>query len=279
MRAPVIGAGILLGVAATALSAPAAFAQPVEDHPAESPEIHIIADGSPQAGESIEVAVRCAGDIGLPTSPVLQIGELHEVDAPADLPTFVAPATIEPDTEPGDHQLTSSCDGEPLSWSFTVYPADSGHLTGPEYPVAGDAIGIVVHCFDRVGRPQSPVVTVGELQRVEPENGAPTYATTGTVHNGTAPGGYPLSFSCDGRTIDIGLTVYAAGAGADGKSQPEAGGQVTRRPIGAPETGAATAIGDDLSGGRAGVVFGAMALGGAIGVGIGTLAVRRKAQR
>lgn len=140
MRARTIGTGVLFGLATAMLSAPVALAAPVP-HPVTTQsaggEVFIIADGSPQAGEDIEVAVRCWGEVGTPESPVLQIGELSEVDSPADIPTYVAPATIDPDTAAGDYPLTAPCDGDTLSNTITVYPSgadddggDQGNGTG-----------------------------------------------------------------------------------------------------------------------------------------------------
>jgi len=83
MRTRTIGSGILLGLAAT-LCAPAALAAPttapttestqVTTAPTEGAEVFITADGSPQAGEDIQVIVRCPGEVGQPESPVLEIG-------------------------------------------------------------------------------------------------------------------------------------------------------------------------------------------------------------
>lgn len=129
MRARTIGSGVLIGLALTAsatLSAPSALATQ------DSAEVFITADGSPQAGENIEVVVRCYGEVGQPESPVLVIGELQEVESPADIPTYVAPATIDADAEPGDYPLTATCDGETLSWPLTVYPADENPGERPD---------------------------------------------------------------------------------------------------------------------------------------------------
>ena len=130
MRARIIGSGILLGLATAGLAAPAALATP-----GEGAEVFIAADGSPQAGEHIEVFVRCYGQVGQPESPVLTIGELQEIDSPADIPTYRAPATINADTTPGDYQVTATCDGETLTWTFTVMPAAGQNDPGDDQQV------------------------------------------------------------------------------------------------------------------------------------------------
>lgn len=84
----------------------------------------IAGDGRPQPGDAIGVVVRCAGEVGQPSSPVLDIGELHPVESPDDVPVYVADATIDADTAPGDYPLTAPCFAEVLSTTFTVYPSD-----------------------------------------------------------------------------------------------------------------------------------------------------------
>ncbi len=137
MRAHNTGTGILLGLATVALTAPAALAESTAESPSSTTaapsttapptagEVFITADGSPQAGEDIEVVVRCHGKVGAPKSLVLKIGQLREVETPADIPTYVAPATIKPRTPPGDYPLTAPCDGDTLRTTFTVYPSGS----------------------------------------------------------------------------------------------------------------------------------------------------------
>ena len=149
MRAHSIGTGILLGLAAAALTGPAALAESTAEPPSPSAappsagQVFITADGSPQAGEDIEVVVRCHGKVGQPKSPVLEIGQLSEVDTPADIPTYVAPATIEPGTAAGDYPLTAPCEGDTLRTTFTVYPSDSDGAQG-DGTGAGDGRQVTV---------------------------------------------------------------------------------------------------------------------------------------
>lgn len=101
----------------------------------------------------------------------------------------------------------------------------------------------------------------------------PTYSTTGTVKNDTAPGGYPLTFTCDGTTVNSTLTVYQAG------TRTKAAGQVTHKPSAtpagtardtsvapptdtsiAPEISTAVASRDDSTGSRTGLMLGAAGL-------------------
>ncbi len=137
MRAHNTGTGILLGLATVALTAPAALAESTAEPPSSTTappsataprsggEVFITADGSPQPGEDIEVVVRCHGEVEAPKSPVLKIEQLRKVETPANIPTYVAPATIKPRTAPGDYPLTAPCDGDTLRTTFTVYPSDS----------------------------------------------------------------------------------------------------------------------------------------------------------
>lgn len=139
MRAHAIGTGVLFGLATAMLSAPVALAAPVPHlmTATSGAEVFITADGSPQAGEDIEVVVRCQGEVGAPASPVLHIGELDRIDAPADTPTYVAPATIDADAAPGNYPLTALCDGDTLSNTITIVASGADNDEGDK----GDATG------------------------------------------------------------------------------------------------------------------------------------------
>lgn len=95
--------------------------------PSGEPSIHIAADGSPQAGESIDIFIRCAAEVGHPSSPVLWIdGRLFETETPDDLPLYQIYARIKPGTSPGAYPVTATCGDETLTWTFRVYPDDGG---------------------------------------------------------------------------------------------------------------------------------------------------------
>lgn len=257
MRTRTIGSAVVLGLAAAALSTPAALAATsgstqVTAMTPDGAEVFIAADGSPQAGEDIEVFVRCAGEVGQPESPVLEIGELQEVESPADIPTYRAPATIHADTEPGDYPVTAPCDGETLSFTFTVNPPDSPyppetpsiHIAADGSPQPGEGIEVFVRCAGEVGQPESPVLDVGDLQEVQTPGELPTYRAPATIHADAEPGDYPVTATCDGETLSWPMTVYPGPErddepGAAPGDDPGKPGdrQVTRTPRGAPDTG------------------------------------------
>lgn len=83
-------------------------------------DAYIIADGSPQPGEDIEVTVRCWGGFFTPQSPVLQVGTLYRVPMPDEVPVYRGPARINADAQPGDHPLTVVCDGVQIRATFKV---------------------------------------------------------------------------------------------------------------------------------------------------------------
>lgn len=83
-------------------------------------DAYIIADGTPQPGEDIEVTVRCWGGFFTPQSPVLQVGALYRVPTPDEVPVYRGPARINADAQPGDHPLTVVCDGVLVRATFKV---------------------------------------------------------------------------------------------------------------------------------------------------------------
>ena len=282
MRTRTIGSGILLGLAAT-LCAPAALAAPttkpttestqVTTAPPEGAEVFITADGSPQPGEDIQVVVRCPGEVGQPESPVLEIGDLQEVDSPSGIPTYSAPATINAGTEPGEYPLTATCDGETLSNTFTVQQPDSPypppepsiHIAADGSPQPGEPIEVFVRCDGEVGNPESPVLEIGDLEEVDTPAGIRTYRAPATIDADTEPGDHAVTATCDGETLSWTFTVYPGDSqGDDPKGddprKPDHR-QVTRTPRGAPDTGA----GADAD--HAALIFGAAGLAGLGGLG------------
>ncbi|MGH4026347.1 MAG: hypothetical protein ACRDRV_17370 [Pseudonocardiaceae bacterium] len=294
MRTRTIGSGILLGLAAATLWAPAALAAPTTEStestesaqvtaaPPDGAEVFITADGSPQAGENIEVVVRCPGEVGQPESPVLEIGDLQEVDSPSGIPTYSAPATINADTEPGEYPLTATCDGETLSNTFTVQQPDSPypppepsiHIAADGSPQPGEPVEVFVRCDGEVGNPDSPVLEIGDLQEVDTPAGIRTYRAPATIDADTEPGAYAVTATCDGETLSWTFTVYPGdpkdGDPKDGDRDKADHRQVTRTPHGAPETGA----GPEAD--HAALLFGAAGLAGLAGLGgLGAVVARR----
>lgn len=110
---------------------------PTSPYPPPSPEIFITGDGRPQPGDEIGVVVRCPFEPRQAKSPVLTIGEYEQVESPSAMNTYVAPATIDPATDPGDYPVTAWCGrGAHLTWTFTVYPADPAGDDGESAPPA-----------------------------------------------------------------------------------------------------------------------------------------------
>lgn len=84
-------------------------------------DLYIIGDGSPQAGEDIEVTVRCRGGFFTPQSPILQVGSLYRVSTPDEVPVYRGPARINANVDPGEYPLTVVCDDETIRATFKVY--------------------------------------------------------------------------------------------------------------------------------------------------------------
>ena len=178
MRTPTIGTLTLFGLAAALVTAPVTLADtstpdpvtttdPTSSYPPPSPEIYISGDGRPQPGDEISVVIRCPFTPRDPSSPVLEIGELQQVESPAGIDTYVAPATIDPAAEPGDYPVTSWCgkaSGSELEWIFRVYPADSGSddATAPAEPSTAEPV---------TGRPSAESGQVATIPKGAPETG------------------------------------------------------------------------------------------------------------
>lgn len=84
-------------------------------------DVYIIADGSPRAGDDIEVTMRCWGGFFTPQSPVLQVGSLYRVRTPDEVPVYRGPARIDAGTAPGEYPLTAVCDGATIRATFKVF--------------------------------------------------------------------------------------------------------------------------------------------------------------
>ncbi|RRO17953.1 hypothetical protein EIL87_06695 [Saccharopolyspora rhizosphaerae] len=153
MRTPTTGTLVLLGLVATLATAPVALAattepappeptseepttEPTSPYPPPSPSMHIMGDGRPQPGDEIGVAVHCPVEPRKATSPVLTIGEYERRDHPSGMDVWVAPATIDLHTVPGDYPVRAWCEREHLKWTFRVFPADSAGDDGEAAPPA-----------------------------------------------------------------------------------------------------------------------------------------------
>ncbi|CAM03690.1 hypothetical protein A8924_4809 [Saccharopolyspora erythraea NRRL 2338] len=142
---------------------------------------------------------------------------------------------------------------EPTIETTSPYPPPSPqiHITADGRPQPGDDIGVVVRCpYGAPGGAQSPVLEIGEFEKVDTPAGIDTYVAPATIGSGTEPGDYPLSAGCGKNGLRTTFTVYPAdddGSGdipapvpgadddvsEDGTEPP----QVARTPKGAPETG------------------------------------------
>ncbi len=228
-----------------------------------APSLAIAGDGRPQPGDGIDVVVRCDGEVGPPASPVLDIGPLREVESPDSLPVHVAQATIRRDTEPGEHPLSSTCAGEDLGIGFTVYPADEQtaevSLTlQPTTVRPGDQVTATAECEESdTATLTSRVLRTVELIR-DPDGHQPWAVRGATTVDGDAdPGTYEVRLQCGSLRATASLTVLSDGP------------QVTRTPVGAPETGVPDAQRP------AGALLAGAALAGASGVAASGVALRR----
>lgn len=182
MRTPTFSTLALLGLTAALAAAPVALAEtsatetvstePTTTEPSEpgypppSPFIHITGDGRPQPGDDIGVVVGCPFAPREAHSPVLDIGAYEQVETPSGINTYVAPATIDPKTVPGDYPVTAWCGrGQHLKWTFTVYPADASD-DGDEATAPSGSGGAEPRQVTRI--PKGAPETGGGPESVEP---------------------------------------------------------------------------------------------------------------
>ncbi|WP_326568314.1 hypothetical protein VSH64_42200 [Amycolatopsis rhabdoformis] len=115
----------------------------------------------------------------------------------------------------------------------------------------------------------SSVITFGKLEAVgteQPLETATVYQTLADVNKDAKPGTYTVTFLCGKLKVSQGFKVLPAkDAATPTKPQPTQPKQVSKVPVGAPQTGGTDGPVDDSAGtfAVAGGAMGVLALGGA----------------
>lgn len=245
MRAHVIGAGLLLGLAGTALGGPVALA---DTDPSNETAPFLAAPGeSLVPGQELHIQGYCSDPAAGPlTSDALtDITVLH--DPESGPPNLNASGVVTEGTEPGVYTASMNCAGQVLGVTFTVIePEDPTHDLPADFvrvhPTAarpGDTLAAQASCVDTDEATLSSPVLQTVTLAPDPEGHQP-WALHGstTVSEDAAPGDYPVSAQCTGGTVETTLTVLAASIDSpDQTGTDQTGGQVSRVPRGAPETG------------------------------------------
>jgi hypothetical protein len=201
MDGPALVLAILLGLTSAALPA----------NGGGGAQIHLVADGSPQPGEPVQVVVRCAGPVGAPSSPVLRIGRLALVDTPDATPAYASPAVVDPVAVPGAYRLVARCGGTWVRTTITIQPAMPGasvHIAADGSPQAGEAVEVVARCPGRLGALHSPVLRIGEPVEVDTPDASPTFVAPAVIDPSAPAGDHPLGGWCDGAMTTTTITVY-----------------------------------------------------------------------
>lgn len=248
MRSHIVGIGLLLGLAATALGGPLALA---DDATGEEAEPFLTAASEPLTpGQELQIQGYCPDPAAGPlTSDVLtDIKILH--DPKSGPPNFNASGVVAENTPPDIYQVTMGCAGQTISDTFTVVaeeqpPPEASDVVlyfNPTTARPGERILFTVACEADGARVTSPVLGAVKLES-DPEGHQP-WAVHGstTVNQDAEPGDHPVSLQCGPVVIEKTLTVLRAQHGSDGRAHHGSGtgghdGQVTRVPRGAPETG------------------------------------------
>ncbi|MGH3909895.1 MAG: hypothetical protein ACRDRM_03600 [Pseudonocardiaceae bacterium] len=269
MRAHIIGAGLLLGLASTALGGPVALA---DTDPSTETAPFLAAPGeSLVPGQELHIQGYCPDPAAGPlTSDALtDITVLH--DPESGPPNLNASGVVTEGTEPGVYTASMNCAGQVLGVTFTVIePEDPTHdlpadfvRVHPSTARPGDTVAAQASCDADEATLSSPVLHTVTLTP-DPEGHQP-WALHGstTVNEDAEPGDYPVSAQCAGGTLETTLTVLAAADETDTDQTGADGDQVSRVPRGAPETGdGAQHISVPLL--ALGLVVGAAAAAGAI---------------
>ncbi|MGH3873888.1 MAG: hypothetical protein ACRDSR_20685 [Pseudonocardiaceae bacterium] len=236
MRAHTLGTGLLLSLAAAVLTGPAASATDPEPFLAAPNELL-------NPGDELQIRGYCPDhDAGALTSDVLTDIQVWH-DPAAGPPNLKASGVVADGTTPGIYQVSMDCSGQTLTVTLTVVepddttigpPADFVSLN-PAATAPGQKVQVQARCDssgDAVMR--SPVLRTVTLAP-DPEGHQPwaIHGTT-TVTEDAAPGDHPVSVQCGGGAAQTTITVLARKSHDGGR---RTGGQVSRVPRGAPETG------------------------------------------
>ncbi|MEV4600085.1 hypothetical protein AB0K15_22120 [Amycolatopsis sp. NPDC049253] len=189
--------------------------------------------------------------VGLLSAAPAFAAESATPEQPPSSTSTPVPSTSDKPTPPtGDHR--------PPKPSLTVLPRAAR---------AGDSVTARVVCPPKTSmKLSSPVVTFGELEAVgteQPPETAYVHQTLADVNKNAKPGTYTVTFLCGKAALRQSFKVLPAEDAA--VTTPTAPKQVTKVPVGAPQTGGTDGPVDDSSSGLA-VAAGAMgvlAVGGA----------------
>jgi hypothetical protein len=239
MRARILGTGLLLGLAATALGAPVALAATGDEDSAP----FLAAPGELLVpGQELQLQGYCPDPAAGPLTSDVLVGIQTLHDPESGPPNLIASGVVAEGTSPGSYPVTMDCAGQELRITFTVIePGDPTHdlpadflLVTPATARPGEQVRAQASC-DRTDETllTSPVLQTATLAP-DPEGHQP-WALHGrtTVLADAEPGAYPVSVQCWNGVVETTITVLGDVKGHDGNGD----GQVTRVPKGAPETG------------------------------------------
>ncbi|MGH4016335.1 MAG: hypothetical protein ACRDSL_20900 [Pseudonocardiaceae bacterium] len=252
MRAHILGTGLLLGLAATALGGPVALADTgteTDTHTNTETAPFLAAPGELLVpGQELQIQGYCPDPAAgtLSSDALTNIQVLY--DPEAGPPNLNASGVVAEGTAPGVYSATMDCAGETLGVTFTVIepddsthdlPADFVHIH-PSAAHPGETVAAQASCDTDEVTLTSPVLRTATLAP-DPEGHQPwaLHGTT-TVTEDAEPGDYPVSAQCPGGTVQTTITVLGdrIDTGDQTGDQTEGDdGQVSRVPKGAPETG------------------------------------------
>ncbi|WP_020662587.1 hypothetical protein [Amycolatopsis benzoatilytica] len=150
---------------------------------------------------------------------------------PAFAAETTAPPTSAPATAPTSETPTAAPTGNPgVPKAFIRVLPSSGH--------AGDKVTVRIGCeASGISHLSSAALQFGKLHPVGPQNDpskAPVSQGTAIVKSGVKAGVYPVTFSCGSADLAAKFTVLAPKPAAKPAPAPK---QVTKVPVGAPQTG------------------------------------------
>ena len=227
MLTKILLSAALVAAAAGVGSAPAALA--------EAPVIHAPDEVYP--GRTLSLSVVCPNMDWQPVrSDVLEapivLTPQNDVDGWGyGDGTVIADATVG-----ATYTLTYGCGTEEATHQVRVASEPTSGPVGltiePQTARPGAQVTLSGQCYktNNLYPFSSPALDPAQWQRRD------TYLVVAqtTVRN-VQPGRYEVSFRCGGKTVQASFTVLGAGPGA--QPAPPPGGQVQRKPKGAPETG------------------------------------------
>jgi hypothetical protein len=98
--------------------------------------------------------------------------------------------------------------GAPVALAGTTDENPEPYLAAPSEPLAaGQELLVQGYCPDPAAGPLSSAALTDIEILHDPEAGPPNLNASGVVRDGTAPGGYPVTMDCAGRTLSVTMTV------------------------------------------------------------------------